>query len=163
MKGVSALLSAVFLILLTIVIAAFVSGWLTNISSEQSSQIKNSTTDRIGCQFADMYIVNASYDCNSNCSSDIVHTLDMYVSNSGKKNLYVERMVIQNTQGVVYVYDLNMTTPLAVGETIYLRNLTSDSCTNINGSIDKIIASSMNCASNAFDSISGSDVTMKNC
>lgn len=163
MKGVSALLSAVFLILLTIVIAAFISGWLTGISAEQSSEIKNMTTDRIGCQFADMYIVNASYDCNSNCSDGVVHTIDMYVANSGKKNLYVERIVIQNDEGNVYVYDLNMTTLLGVGETIYLRNLSNDSCSNINGSIDKIITSSLNCASNAFDSISGNDVTMKNC
>jgi hypothetical protein len=163
MKGVSTLLSAVFLILMTVVIAAFVSGWLTNLSTEQSGEIKNKTTERLGCQFSDMYIVNATYNCNGNCSAGTQHTLELYISNSGKKLLYFERAVIQNTTGSVFSLDFNATKSLSVGETLLVRNYTTETCNGINNTIDKIIVSSMNCPSNAFDSIPGSDVTYLNC
>lgn len=163
MKGISSMLSAVFLVLITVVIAMSVSGWLTSMSSQQASDISNKTNDKIGCQFSDMYIVNATYNCNSDCSAGTQHTLELYVSNSGKKKVYVERAVIQNSTGSIFTLNFNTTTSLSVGDTLLVRNYTTDTCTGIYNAIDKIIVSSINCPGNAFDSISGSDVTYLNC
>ena len=67
MKGVSSMIAAVLLVLITIVASVFLSGWLTSTSSAQAERIKNNTNTQLQCQFADMYIKklhnrNAAYN-----------------------------------------------------------------------------------------------------
>jgi len=63
MKGVSSLLAAVLLVLITIVASVFLSGWLSTTSSTQAERIRNNTNTQLQCQFADMYIKNVTYSC----------------------------------------------------------------------------------------------------
>ncbi|MEM7819662.1 MAG: hypothetical protein QXD48_02430 [Candidatus Aenigmatarchaeota archaeon] len=163
MKGVNIFLSAVLLILLTVVIASFVFNWITTLSTERSESIKNTTKERLGCQFADMYIINATYDCNGDCSSGIIHRVNVSISNSGKKALEISRIVIQNTTGSIFNYNINETKILSVGETLTITNVSTDTCDGINKTIEKIIVSSNNCPNQAFDSIPGKDVIFINC
>jgi len=163
MKGLEPIVSAVIILMITVVAGVTVSGWLSTFSTQKAADIKNLTNEQLSCKFADIYIKNSTYNCNNDCSSGIAHTITATVVNSGKKLVNINKIVVQNTTGSIYSLNLNETKSLNIGDTITLVNITSASCSGINRTIDKIIISSLNCPLPASDSVSGSGVTFINC
>jgi flagellin-like protein len=163
LKGISPLVSTVLLIVIVVAIATIVSSWFTTLSMEQSEKIENTTKQRLACQFADMYIKNATYNCGGNCSAGVNHILTVGIVNSGKKELTIEKMVIKNTTGVIFNYDLNETKTLSVGNALTMTNTSTTTCNGINNTIESVIVISKNCPNNAFDSLPGADVTYLAC
>jgi len=163
MKGISVMVSAVLLIIIAIAVGVIISSWFTTLSAEQSAKIENTTKQRLACQYANMYIKNATYNCNGNCASGISHTLTASIANSGKKELTIDRLSIKNTSGVIFSYNLNETKSLSVSSSLTLTNVSTDTCNGINRTIESIIVISTNCPNTALDSLSGADVTYTNC
>ena len=88
-KGISPLIAAVFLVIMTVVASTLLSGWLSSTASFQSSQIRNNTVTQLQCQYADIYIKNATYNCGLNCTTGTQHTTTVTVVNSGKKSINI--------------------------------------------------------------------------
>ncbi len=163
MKGASVLMASVVLVLITVVASIFLSGWMSTTTTAQTDRIKNDTETQLKCQFADIYIKNATYNCNSDCAAGTAHTLSLTVVNSGKKGVLVNTMYIRNTTGHVTALLLNETKTLNVGDMLTVQNVTSTSCTGINNTIEVISMSTITCPATAYDSIQGGDVTYINC
>jgi hypothetical protein len=92
-----------------------------------------------------------------------LHRATLNVVNSGKITVSIDRFYIQNMSGFIYELKLNQTTSIDPAVTKSLVNATVDSCSGINGTIDKVIVNSMSCPDTGSDSIKGSDVTFINC
>ncbi len=163
MRGIDNLISAVIVLAIAVVIAAFVSGWLGTFSQERATAIKNTTTQQITCQFADMFIRNVTYNCNSNCASGTAHTLVITLVNSGKKAISLSNVVLQNSTGALTTLSFNETKVINVGGQITTTNITSSQCHGINKTIDYVKISSLNCPLNAADSLPGSNIIWLNC
>ena len=163
MKGVSSLLAAVLLVLITIVASVFLSGWLSTTSSTQAERIRNNTNTRLQCQFADMYIKNVTYSCGGNCTTGTQHTTTVNIVNSGKKSLSISSIYILNTTGVVTVLNLNETKTLRVSDSLTISNITRATCSGINNSIEAVTVSSLNCPATAYDSADSGRITYASC
>ncbi|HLD38759.1 MAG TPA: archaellin/type IV pilin N-terminal domain-containing protein [archaeon] len=163
MKGVSSMIAAVLLVLITIVASVFLSGWLTSTSSAQAERIKNNTNTQLQCQFADMYIKNVTYSCGGNCTTGTQHTTTVTLVNSGKKSLSISSIYILNTTGVVTVLNLNETKTLSVSDALTITNTSRDTCSGINGSIEAVTVSSLNCPATAYDSADVGRITYASC
>lgn len=163
MKGVSVFLASTLLILMTIVASVFVSGWLSTTTSTQAETIRNQSSAKLQCQYADIYIKNATYSCGGNCTTGTQHTTTITIVNSGKKSVSADRLHIRNTTGIVTTLLFNETKALSVGDALTVSNTTRDSCSGINNSIELITVSSITCPSTAYDSIEGADVTYTSC
>ena len=153
MKGVSALISSVLLVLMAVVASVFISGWLSSTSTFEAEKIRNNSNTQLQCQYADMYIKNATYNCGGNCTTGTQHTTTVTVVNSGKKAISFDRIQLQNTTGIVTALILNETKTLNVGDVLSISNTTRDTCSGINNSIEVITVNSINCPSTAYDSI----------
>jgi len=163
MKGISAMVAAVMLIAISVALGTMVAGWFSDMATTQSEKLENTTTERLSCQFADMYIINTTYNCSGNCSAGNNHTLTINVKNSGRRLLTLNTVVVKNTTGVIYSYALNETKSLSVSNTMTLTNESRTTCVGINNTIESIIVNSMNCPNTAFDSLPGADVTYVEC
>src|SRR3989338_2343251 len=163
MKGVSSMIAAVLLVLITIVASVFLSGWLTSTSSAQAERIKNNTNTQLQCQFADMYIKNVTYSCGGNFTTGTQHTTTVTLVNSGKKSLSISSIYILNTTGVVTVLNLNETKTLSVSDALTITNTSRDTCSGINGSIEAVTVSSLNCPATAYDSADSGRITYASC
>jgi archaellum component FlaG (FlaF/FlaG flagellin family) len=163
-KGLSTLVSAVMVILITVTASILVASWLTTTTSQRTETIKNQTKEKLNCVYADMYIESATFDCNSDCSPGISHNLTVSVRNSGTIQLSIDKMYIQNTTGDTFEFTLSSMS-LSTGESGTLENISTSDCTGYNSStkIEKIIVNSANCPSDAYDTIDGDDVTFNNC
>src|SRR3989338_7656270 len=101
MKGVSAMLASAILVLITVVATIYVSGWLSTLSSSTASEVRNNTNTQLQCQYADIYIKNATYNCGGNCTTGTQHTTTLTIVNSGKKTVSIDGMFLRNTTGYV--------------------------------------------------------------
>ena len=163
MKGISPLIASVFLVIITVVVSTLLSGWLSTTTRAQTQVIQNKTQTQLQCQYADLYIKNATYACNNNCTTGTLHTTTVTVVNSGKKTLAFSTLYVRNTTGVITSLDLNETKTLNVGDALTVSNVTRATCTGINGTIEFITVSSINCPTTAYDSIEGSEVAYVTC
>lgn len=163
MKGISAFISVVLLVVIVVAVATIVSGWFSTLATSQTETIENTTKTRLSCQFADMYIINATYNCTGNCSAGNDHTLKVGIKNSGKRELKFDKLVVKNTTGDIFSYDLSSTNNLSIGNSVTLTNVSTTTCAGINNTIESVIASSTNCPNTAFDSIDGVDVDYLEC
>ncbi len=163
MKGVSPLIASVLLVVITVVAAIFISGWLSTITTSQTKVIRNNTQTQLQCQYADLYIKNANYTCNNNCTGGTLHITTLTAVNSGKKTLAIDSIYLRNNTGVVTALTLNETKTLNVGDTLVISNTTRATCTGINRSIELITVSSLNCPMTAFDSVESSEITYVAC
>ena len=143
-------------------VSTFVGGWLSSYSSQQSDILKNNTQSQLGCQFADLYIRNASYNCSLDCSLGTLHNLTLSIANSGKIRLLIDTVSIQNTTGSLFELEIG-SRYIDVGQTITLGNVSTQSCYGINNTIEKVIVSSPTCPNTAYDSLSGSQVNFLSC
>ncbi|GEM_PF-5311396 len=162
-KGVSNFLSAALLVLMVVVISTIVSGWLNTLSREETNKIRNTTSEQLGCQFADLFIKNATYNCSGNCAAGTNHNITVAVSNNGKKAVNITTIVIRNTTGTTTSLDIGPVKTINVGEDVMVSNVSTATCTGINGSIDVVMVSSVNCPGNAYDSLPGSSVSFLSC
>lgn len=163
MKGVSPLIAAVLLVAITVGISTLLSSWLSTTSSDTAAKLRNNTNVQLQCQYADVYVKNATYNCSSNCTTGTQHTAAITVVNSGKKNLALDRFFIRNTSGDVTQLLLNETKTLNVADALTVSNTTRATCSGINNSIELITVSSIECPSTAYDSLDGADVTFNSC
>ena len=163
MKGISPLIAAVFLVIITVVASIFLSGWLSTTATFQSKNIRNSTLTQLQCQYADIYIKNATYDCGLNCTTGTQHTASVTVVNSGKRTMTIDRLHIRNTTGTVTSLLLNETKTISVGNSLSITNTTRSTCTGINNSIESIEVSSIECSSTAYDTLDTGDIIYSNC
>ncbi len=163
MKGSSVLMASVILVLITVVASIFLSGWMSTTTSAQTSRIRNNTETQLKCQFADIYIKNVTYDCNSDCASGVAHTLSLNIVNSGKKEVVISTIYVRNITGFVTAFRLNESKILNVGDVISVQNVTSSSCTGINNTIELVSVNTITCPATAYDSIQGDEVTYTNC
>src|SRR3989344_2847998 len=161
MKGSSALIASVMLVLIAIAASAFVSGWLTSTTEKETSTIRNSTKQQLECQYADLYVREATYNCSANCAAGITHTINVTVANAGKKAVSVDRVSVVNTTGSVTEFTITPKT-LDVGDTVPLDNVNTQSCSGINRTIEYLRVASTNCP-NAYDNFDGSGITFVNC
>ncbi len=162
-RGISAFLSAAMLILMVVVVSTIVSGWLNTLSRTETEKIRNTTTEQLGCQFADLYIKNATYNCSGNCASGTNHNITITVSNNGKKSVNITTVVVRNTTGTSFSYDIGAVKTINVGEDATVSNVSTTTCTGINSSIEFVFITSVNCPKTAFDSLPGSSVTYLSC
>ncbi len=163
MKGISPLIASVLLISITVVTSIFLSGWLSTITTSQTKVIQNTTQTRLQCQYADLYVKNANYTCNNNCTAGTLHTTTLTVVNSGKKTLTIDTIYLRNTTGVVTALALNETKVLNVGDSLVISNTTRATCAGINRSIELITVTSLNCPTTAYDSTESSEITYVTC
>ena len=163
MKGISPLIAAVFLVVITVVASTLISGWLSTLTRTQTQTIQNNTQTRLQCQYADLYIKNVTYTCNNNCTTGTLHTTTVTVVNSGKKNLAFDSIFIRNTTGVITALSLNETKTLNVGDALTVSNITRATCVGINRSIEFVTVNSINCPTTAYDSIEGAEVVYTTC
>ena len=92
-----------------------------------------------------------------------MHTTVVTVVNSGKKQVGIDSILLQNTTGSIFNLKTNVTQNLNIGETTTLSNVSLGSCNGINRTIDKLIVSSINCPVSASDSLSGGSITYVEC
>ena len=83
MKGMSPLLSGTIFVLITVVIAALVSGWLTTLTQERAQDVQNTTAQRLRCQYADLFIDEVRFSCNGNCFTGVPYSFNATIKNSG--------------------------------------------------------------------------------
>ncbi len=162
MKGVSSLIASVMLVLITIVASMFISGWLTSTTTTQTSAIKNATYNQLQCQFADIYVKNATYNCNADCSGGIQHTASVTVVNSGKRAVSIDRIYLRNTTGSVTTLNLLPIT-LKVSDITEISNVSTGDCSGINNSIEFVSITTTNCPNTAYDNYEGNQVVYLNC
>ena len=163
MKGVSAMLASAILVLITVVATIYVSGWLSTLSSSTASEVRNNTNTQLQCQYADIYIKNATYNCGGNCTTGTQHTTTLTIVNSGKKTVSIDGMFLRNTTGYVTGLLFNETKLLNVGDALTISNTTRATCSGINNSIELITVTTLTCPATAYDSIQGSYVTYTSC
>lgn len=163
MKGISPLISAVLLIAIVVSMSLIVSQWSSGLSKDQAAKIRNSTEQRLSCQFANLYVKNVTFFCNNNCSSGARHTINVTVVNSGTRTVEISSFTLRNTTGNLTVFSLNETKNIQAGASLLALNVTFGSCTPFNNTIDRIIVSSLNCPSNAYDSFPGGSIVYAGC
>ena len=163
MKGITIIVEALLLVVIAIALSLVIGNWVYSVSTEKASTIKNTTSQQLKCEFGNLFIKSASYDCSKDCSVGKIHNLTLNVVNSGKITVKIDRLFIQNAIGTTFSLDLNETIFLDPGSTNMLTNLSTDSCSGINNTIDRIVVSSINCPNTAFDSLPGNYVAFINC
>ena len=163
MKGVSSLIAAVLLVLITITASVFLSGWLSSTSSGEATRIRNNTNTQLQCQYADIYIKNVTYDCGGNCTTGTQHTTTVTVVNSGKKSVSINSIYAMNTTGVVTALNLNETKIISVSDALTVSNTTRATCSGINGSLELVTISSLSCPATAYDSADSGRIVYTNC
>ncbi|MCD6558121.1 MAG: hypothetical protein J7K31_03780 [Candidatus Aenigmarchaeota archaeon] len=162
-KGISPLIAATFLIAMSVTISVIVGGWAAEFVRERTDQISQQNKEQLRCSFASLYIKSVTIDCNSDCSAGNTHNITASVRNTGQKKITINKIVIVNTSGSLFSYDV---TPinLSTGDVKSIVNTSTSSCIGINSSskIDKVYIADTSCP-NARDSLDGSDVTFTNC
>ena len=83
MKAISPLLSGTIFILITVVIATLVAGWLTVLSRERSESLENTTGQQLRCEYADLFIEKAYFGCNENCFTGVPFSFNVTLKNGG--------------------------------------------------------------------------------
>ena len=162
-KGLSDLISASIIILITITVGVLVSSWVVDVSKSRASDITGTTKQRLACQYAGFSIENVTFNCSSNCASDTNHNLTVKLTNTGQKTLEIDRIYVINTSGSLYTFMLNETKTLDIGSTIFITNISRDACSGINSSISNVKVSSPNCSESASDTFVGSEVSYLSC
>ncbi len=115
MKGINQFIAATMLILIGVVAATLISGWVVQISSERTSTVANRTQSQLACQYASMYASNLTWDCNSNCFTGVPYKINATIENTGNTKLDVYNVFISLTDGTSYRIDGNRTSISTAG------------------------------------------------
>lgn len=163
MRGISTILSAVLIVAIGVTLTLIVSNWLSTTFKERTEDVRDSAKTKLDCQFADLYVRNVTYNCNSNCAAGTSHTLTLTVVNSGKKAVSIRDANVLNSNGTLFIFEMNGSKELNATDVLTVSNATTAACTEINNSIDKVIVVSTTCPKDASDNFPGSDVVFQNC
>ncbi len=101
-KGLGSFISAVLLVVVALAIAVMVSSWLTAMSEERATKLKNFTQEKLNCQYASLYIRNVTYDCNNNCFTGSPYKINATIENTGTVRIDLSKIVTQLDTGQVY-------------------------------------------------------------
>jgi hypothetical protein len=154
--------SAVIMTAIALSLAVMVGTWLYSFSQHQSTTVRNNTQTQLECQFANIFIRNASFDCGGDCAVGEEHNLSVVVVNSGKVSVPLGIVYVQNITGYSFAFE-TQGAQLGVGSVVTLRNQSTTGCGGINNTIDKIVVSSSACPSTAMDSMDGDEIIFLNC
>lgn len=161
--GISTLLSAVLIVAIGVTLTVIVSNWLTTNFRERSEDIRDTAKTKLDCQFADLYVRNVTYNCNSNCAAGTSHTMTITIVNSGKKAVSVRDVNFLNTSGALFTFELNGTKELNSTDVLTASNVSTTECNSLRNATDKVIVVSTTCPRDAVDSFPGSDVSFQSC
>ena len=162
MKGVSEMIEALMLIIITMLIVVIVVNWSNQLSKDRSDTIHSRTAEELACARGGFYIRNVMYNCSSTCASGTAHLLNMTVVNTGEIRLYFNKIYLVNSMGMSFDLNLNDTMNLSVGGVKQFINYSTGSCDGINNSIESVILSSSSCGT-VSDRFPGSSVTYLSC
>jgi len=162
-KGAVIIIEALILVVIAIALSVLIGNWLYSVSKEKTESIKNTTSKQLKCEFGNMYIKSAKYNCLNSCEVGGLHNLTVDIVNSGKISVFMDRIFIQNKTGTVFSLDLNETISIDPGAARIVTNISTDSCHGINNTVDKVVVNSLNCPNTAFDSVPGNYVEFINC
>ncbi len=107
-KGVHPFIAATMLILVTVVLATIVSGFVVNVSSERSKAILNTTQTKLSCQYAGLLVTNVTYDCNSGCFTGSPYRINATIENTGSSKISVSNLFVTLADGTSYRLDGNV-------------------------------------------------------
>ncbi len=163
MRGISTLFSAVLVLIIAVALSIIVSNWLTTTFKERAEDVRDISKTKLDCQFADLYVRNITYNCNSDCTTATNHTLTITIVNSGKKAVTIKEVNILDRNGTLTFFGLNGTRELNATDVITFTNSSTTSCTGFRNYVDKVVVASTNCPKDAVDFFPGSDVVFQNC
>lgn len=106
-KGISPLIAAVMLVAMAVVLSVMVSSWLTTYSAEASNIVRNTTQTQLQCQFANLRIKSANYNCSSSCMTGVPYRLNATVENSGRISIIVSRAITKLSNGQTYQFEID--------------------------------------------------------
>jgi flagellin-like protein len=101
-KGVSPLVAAVMLIAMSVVLSVMVSSWISTYGAETSKTLRNTTQSQLQCQFANIRVKSAVFDCSSSCMTGVPYKINATVENTGKISAAISRAVTKLSNGQVY-------------------------------------------------------------
>ena len=159
MKGFEPLIATVILIIIAVAVAATRANWQAWFLPSYSAQLSNTSLSQLQCTRAGVMLDNVSYNCSSLCLPGVAHTLKASVRNTGDISLPLYKLVLENTAGGIFEFNLNTT--LALDQTYQFTNTSSMSCTGINHSISRIsVVTACSSMPSIFD---GRIITWINC
>ncbi len=118
------MIGAVLLVVISVSAAVLVGTFVTKLTKNASSTIKQQAEEKIECSSANFYIVNATYDVNLDCTEGRKHTANVTVTNNGDISLTFKGFSIQTDSGTVYEFPVNKS--VQPGETITLSSSSYD-------------------------------------
>jgi hypothetical protein len=160
MRGISTIISAVILLALALTLSLITSDFISKTSKDRTEQIRDISKERLDCEFASLYIRNASLDCSS-CASG--SSIAVTIVNSGRKAVDIDTIYVRNTTGTLLAFGVNGTRRLNATDVATFTNTSPVSCGPMNRTIERFIVSSLNCPSTAFDFYPAKDVVYLNC
>jgi flagellin-like protein len=163
MKGISPLLAAVILVMITVASWSILSGWIQNLSEGQTAVISNQTSNELRCSYADFYIDRFLINCSGTCTSGNT-TAIAWVKNSGETSIKFAKLVVQNTTGELFSFALDEAKTVNTGELVNLSSKIPMNCTGFNSStkVEYVTVASSDCAG-LYDSLRGDDVEFSEC
>jgi len=102
MKGISQFLAATLIILITVGVSIIVANFIISTAQERSSTVANVTKQRLQCQFADLFIKNVTFDCNSNCFVGVPHRVNATIENIGTIAIELSNIITRMNTGEEY-------------------------------------------------------------
>jgi len=163
MRGISTLFSLVLVIAIGVALSIIVANWLTTTFQKESEDIRSTAQTKLDCQFADLYIRNITYNCNSDCTTAANHTLTITIVNSGKRKINIRDVFFLDRNGTLTVFELNGSQELNATDVVTYTNRSTTSCTGFRNYVDKVIVASTTCPRDAVDFFPGSDITFQSC
>lgn len=118
MKGISALLSGVLLVIVTISIAYVIIGWMSTYTKESTEGIGNTSTETIGCSTAKIEILNKFGGIESGTNVSVTAV----IKNAGLTDVYLKEVIGYNVSGGTCSM-LSTSKELLVGEVYHAKNL----------------------------------------
>ncbi|MBI2972048.1 MAG: LamG domain-containing protein [Candidatus Aenigmarchaeota archaeon] len=114
-KGDSTLITAILLILVSIIVASMVSSWISATSAERARTVANATYSKLACQQAGIFVTNVSFDCSGSCFSGVPYSINATIENTGTAGVSLANLFLTMNDGIAYKTDGNTST-LASGD-----------------------------------------------
>ncbi|MFH0949059.1 MAG: LamG domain-containing protein [Candidatus Aenigmatarchaeota archaeon] len=92
MKGISPMITGVIFVLITIIVATLVAGWISLFSKETVETLHDTSRQKMSCQQAGIYIDKIVYDCNYNCITAYPYMINATIRNPGSVSLGVSKV-----------------------------------------------------------------------
>ena len=161
-KGLSTLVANVIMVVVALSIAGIVANWSSLFAQERAGGVVGQTETIIGCSNADLFVSNATIDCQHSCAG-VDKTIFFSVRNTGDIALDVDRFYITNKNGVLFEIRTPEKKHVTSGSTFSVFASSDFNCSDIVNNIDKFEVLSLNCPREGRDTLSSRDVAFINC